>query len=806
MKPHLYFKNPQEGLEAYRQRPGGFDDSAENSDNEVVDYTPMADEFSYSKTRFIENRTLRHEKRTIKVPVHFDLIEIEFQGCFDQPTYEQSYFNNFGLSLVHLSKFNRVGLFIISDIDLFESFFKQLDTFISNVRNNQEEEYDGKIRFIRSFKLYDSREMIRDINNYETLHLSLIYHSLLQDELIVPQKKALLEYLTRENIDFTNNENSIEIFRTSEDILHEILDNFDMVYATCSGSGAIIRPDAFNLPAREFGFTISNANLDDLPIIGIIDSGISNTTPLEPIIVNPGENFDLTQTGLFFDNADHGTGVAAFAALGNRLIPNYRGEVECDAKVLPIKILDSQSAPISQNKVINLIRRAHDEYGVKIFTLTIGYAQFPIADNSEFSSYAASLDELTNELDILIFISTTNNCNNINDNSEYPQKFLDTDSNIAPPADSLNNISVGAAADNYENGDYVRRSGFPEFPTIYSRKSHFNFSDENIFNNTNRNQHLIKPDILMPGGDYEQYFFLGGGFEDRGNAAITIFSSNLTDRTKKRIGTSYSAPLAANLAAKLIKLYPDLDMQTVKALIINSAKRPKLGDSFANFSDSFINRIIGQGIPNANDLLFSDNNQATLVLEDVIEPGYIKSYSLHIPQYLNDAGKNRALLTFTSTLCFKFKPKVNSQLLYCPIHIGYAICKNLQLVSENEEVQAINGSGSKDIRINTSGKWSQDFYVKNKVVSNVQKLNFNVSRTNILNENNNFKVAINSHFHKLLTEADREEYRHEIPFSLVINIRQNPKNGEVLNDLYDELEAVNSLEPIIEIGELEAEL
>jgi hypothetical protein len=100
------------------------------------------------------------------------------------------------------------------------------------------------------------------------------------------------------SIDFTGTENSIEIFSTSEDILNEILDNFDMVYATCSGSGAIIRPDAFNLPEREFGFTISNADQGDLPIIGIIDSGISNTTPLEPIIVNPGENFDLTQTPL----------------------------------------------------------------------------------------------------------------------------------------------------------------------------------------------------------------------------------------------------------------------------------------------------------------------------------------------------------------------------------------------------------------------------------------------------------------------------------------------------------------------------
>jgi hypothetical protein len=39
-----------------------------------------------------------------------------------------------------------------------------------------------------------------------------------------------------------------------------------------------------------------------------------------------------------------------------------------------------------------------------------------------------------------------------------------------------------------------------------------------------------------------------------------------------------------------------------------------------------------------------------------------------------------------------------------------------------------------------------------------------------------------------------------------MNIRQSPLKNEELNDLHEELEAVNTLEPIIEIGDLEAEL
>ncbi len=39
-----------------------------------------------------------------------------------------------------------------------------------------------------------------------------------------------------------------------------------------------------------------------------------------------------------------------------------------------------------------------------------------------------------------------------------------------------------------------------------------------------------------------------------------------------------------------------------------------------------------------------------------------------------------------------------------------------------------------------------------------------------------------------------------------MNIRQSPLKNEELYDLHEELEAVYTLEPIIEIGELEAEI
>ena len=98
MRPHLYFKNPQEGLEEYVPRPGG--GGTNKDENKDANYIPMADRFEQCQNAFFANRNIRHSKRTLDVPSHFDLIEIEFHGCYYQPGYEQSYINDFGLSLV----------------------------------------------------------------------------------------------------------------------------------------------------------------------------------------------------------------------------------------------------------------------------------------------------------------------------------------------------------------------------------------------------------------------------------------------------------------------------------------------------------------------------------------------------------------------------------------------------------------------------------------------------------------------------------------------------------------------------------
>lgn len=814
-KPHLFFRNPVEGTSKLKSRPGGIGSDDKEKDQDPKDYRKMADNFSYCLTKYESDHSIRVANRTEKVSNQFDVIQLTFFAGFDEVKFKSYYIDKFGLELLRLSHFNRKGLFAIENEEKFDIFFEQLKIFITNQRVNDSRQFDPKILFIKSFKLFSTNDRLGNINTYEVIHLSFMGNgSFIDNSVIASQKDDLVVFLEDYGISYEIDDFFGELYHIDEATLRFILDNFDFIYASCSGSGAIITSGKFNTPKREYGFEVTNPD-EELPIIGVIDTGVSSQTPLAPILKGEDGEFDATGTGSFNDLADHGTGVAAFAAFGEKLIPGYQGQVEADAKILPIKIIDGNSGPISQKQVVSLIREAHLKYKVRIFTLTIGYSEFPLNDNQEFSSYAAMLDQLASELDILIFISTTNHFIENLEVKDYPDKFKESNANIAPPAESMNNITIGATADNFEGCDVFGLAGNQYHPALYSRKFHYNYDDTDVFNKVKANKCLQKPDLLVGGGDYYEKSVYGMEIlDEEGKTCLEVLSSDLSERTFKALGTSYSTPIAANFAARLLKAYPDLNMQSIKALLINASEDISFGEIFNDFSETLKRRIGGYGILN-DQILFSTDDKVTMVVEDSVAIDEIKLFPIKLPEYLNEAQRKYGVLKFTTTLCFRFQPKTDHQLLYCPFHVSYAIGRNVPLEDshldrkKNEDGKIFtkviqdgyNGGAADNFKIADKG-WIQDFYFREKIVSNVQKHGFNAKRQDIIDEENTFKLAVNAAFHKTLTEEDKEMLDKEIPFSLVITVEQQPKSDEQLNSLYDGLVAVNELEAI---GEIEQE-
>ena len=825
-KDHLYFKNPQEGVTIFKQKsrfnPNSSESIEENEDI-IKDYTPKKEDFLRSLKSFKRKRKFRNENKTIIIPYKIELIKISFHDIFDSPNFENIYRNTFGLDIISYSDWNTKAIFAISNNERFEYFIKQLEIFI-NTENHLNPQYDKNIKFIEKFDFLSSA-LIKNYSDFKNHLIISLIDSLELDSIKNSIEKNLIHYLEDREIEFSSNFelNSIELINVDEEIILEIIDNFDIIQSVNSYSSGLVKPNSYNLSEKSYGFTINNQN-DNLPIIGIIDTGIEKNSPLQNILIDD-TSFNLTNSSPLIDNVDHGTAVATIAALGDKLYPNHIGEFESNARLLSIKTLDYNSGQILESDVINLIRRAKFEYNVQIFTLTIGYNDYK-KHNEKVSNYAFALDKLSHELNILIFISI---CNveesqyyfDYNQNkSLFPNHFETEQTNLCSPSESMNNMTVGAYASNLENNDLLRITPVGTIPGIYSRTFHINwnlniFKDKNgNLNHRRSNKLLFKPDVISYGGDYDNLF-------DVSKTGLKVLSTEIGNYFKKEIGTSYSAPFVANLAAKILKKYPDLsnNMQTIKALIINSSEIKEKNEIINNIESS----VIGNGLPNDQICLNSSEDRITFILEDSIEPETIKCFSLLLPSYLLNLTNPQSIIEFTSTLCFSFSPIIKSQFTYCPIHMAFGFFDNLplELYKTKESGEILKNSNGTPIesfgincnamdKIKLKNSWSQDYYYKPKVLSNSQKVTFKLTKKflqkNIDNNGNiKIKIALNCKCHKLLDEIEKTRLKsNPVKFSLVTTIEELPYKGDTTSRLYQEMQLINNLEVINDL-DLDAE-
>ena len=399
--------------------------------------------------------------------------------------------------------------------------------------------------------------------------------------------------------------------------------------------------------------------------------------------------------------------------------------------------------------------------------------------------------------------------------------------NLCEPSESMNNMSVGAIAESYNinHGNHGLSLGC-EFPAYYSRKYHIDYNsliNGTRFKNNQKNKNLFKPDIVMPGGDQLDV-----------ESRMLVLAPRIDGtglKIEQNSGTSYATPLAANIAAKIVSKYPNINMQSVKALMINSAEPIKkyyleeiidelkfLDNNSYPYVDSkektllskkysaerLSKYISGHGVPNISKCIDSDDNRCTFVIEDTIAFDSHKVVNLNIPNYLLQYSKKGVLLTLTATLCYKFNPKRADVLSYCPIHIAFNFGNSMnhdEPRKNAEEYASKRASDDKDrMAIKSSvGSWSDDFYpVSSKMFSNVQKMSLNISRDEIEKIRNQISIIFRCTGREYLEGTNH-------PFSFVLTIEQKHSAELDGNSLYDSLEQVNIVEAIAQAA-LEAEL
>lgn len=679
------------------------------------------------------------------------------------------------------------------DNALFEAFKTDLEFIISL---DEDVPYSGEdfniIATIYKFRFINKRTKT---NKEESIILSIIQS--VSNEIASLQKERLKQFLRDADLSFTtnNNEDLFYLNHASNEIVNNIEQNFDIIQSITSSRALNVRPGMLGTLRMEYGFEVTIP--ENLATVGIINTGINEITPFNNLIVDGGINITGETAS---DYSGHGTLVAGLAIFGQDFPSSVQGSYEAKCKVLPIKVLHNNNGGINFPMLLQAIRTANQDKGVRIFNMSLVF--YPKKYNEAFSEFAYELDHISHKLGLLIFISVGNFdsislrellTTDFHNDHSYPEFYYNLDStspihscentNISTPSESLNNLSIGALAGNIEDDDNSDITPVNIYPAYYTRKFHFDYEQKintTDFNQNQKNKYLNKPDLVFDGGDLLN-----------GQSGIEVIASPADNYFRRAAGTSLSTPLIASIAGEIEGIYPDLDAQSIKALLINSANYYKTKElpHFQN-KDELLRKLIGFGIPDRNLALLSDDKSITMVIEDEIKLLEIISIPIFLPEYLKTA-ENK--LIFEISIAYSTYPDKDNHLGYLPLHMSFNLMKNLP-------IKEIATNKASETVAKNRFSWSEDHFGKENILfSNAQSKEYRLQPKDIVSLNGQMAVAVRCLSKDNIGENSKhylENNKHN--FSLVIRITEEMKNDND-NNLYNEMLAINSLTIISEL-------
>jgi Subtilase family len=284
--------------------------------------------------------------------------------------------------------------------------------------------------------------------------------------------------------------------------------------------------------------------------VGVIDSGITSGHPL--IEASVRGSFGVPNTLGDADEKGHGTPVSGIVVYGDIRARIEAREMQAQFGLASAKVVNAQGRfPDEQlvpQQMETAIRRLHGEFGCRVINISLGDRLRPAGVKA--SAWAATLDGLARELDIVIVVSAGNTPRALLDEfgdgvvEAYPNYLLSANNRILEPASALNVLTVGSIAHangiGEEDAQYVGVRPIAEF----GQPSPFTRTGPGVAK-------VIKPDLVDFGGtavfDGPVQQVVGG---ERRLAAgvLSLYSRYLERLFTSCSGTSYASALTAHKA------------------------------------------------------------------------------------------------------------------------------------------------------------------------------------------------------------------------------------------------------------------
>jgi hypothetical protein len=387
---------------------------------------------------------------------------------------------------------------------------------------------------------------------------------------------------------------------------------------------------------------------DDAPSITVVDTGLTAAHPLlEPAV---GETIGVPPMLRDDDTNGHGTRVAGIAVYGD-----VRSRAEAllfqpEIRVHSAKIVNDAGCFDDRLLVASQMRLAvehfHLNHGCRVFNISLGDRRL-VYDGGKVGPWAATLDELARELNVLIVISAGNLAYSIPQGEEveshlirYPDYLIEKSSRIVEPANAAIALTVGSIAhaasvpaeDHY--GVKLRPVASLDEPSPFTR------CGPGVGG-------AVKPELCDYGGNL---MFDGGAQVVSDNwpetSLLTLNNQYLSSLFTTAVGTSYSAPRVAYKAARILARFPDASANLIRALLASSAIIPAAAaERLQPLAADACPRICGFGVPDTMRAMTSDN-RVVLYADTTIALDHFFIYEVAIPEeFLVTRGRRHIRVT-----------------------------------------------------------------------------------------------------------------------------------------------------------------
>ncbi len=385
------------------------------------------------------------------------------------------------------------------------------------------------------------------------------------------------------------------------------------------------------------------------PSVCVIDSGIQERHRWLAPAMDSANSRCFLPTAASDDVADyvspqgHGTRVAG-AVL-------YPSEIPVEGEFTPVAWIQNARVLNEENKLpVSLVpeeylRKVIAHFHVaprftKIYNHSIN-ANVP-CPKQRMTAWAAKLDQLSHEQDVL-FIQSTGNQDRLGNGDQAnpglgthldagrqpPEHQLEASMRVASPAQSLHALTVGSVSGTVFNDGNTRSFAVSEHaPSGFSRAGY------------GEPWSVVKPEVVEIGGDLVYSKDSPRRVRLHTDVAVELLNSTMhgaSSFSKDGVGTSYSAPKVTHIAAHLQTLFPEASPLLYRALIVQSARWPGWAENAADLDR--VLRLIGYGIPSLERATSNSENRITLVTPDAVmlPSKQFHLYTIRIPDEVKNA-------------------------------------------------------------------------------------------------------------------------------------------------------------------------